>query len=143
MTDEEFDRRWHAAATFRRVSHLLPPLVRRVDEEAARQPADLGALKAALVELLELLASEAGRTDANCTATDYYFSRAEPAWSHLPPAYRSLLESLGGTLHDTVHAPKIAANFDCLPEQLLERARRLSGTPPSRRPARRRPRRLS
>lgn len=125
MTDEDFDRQWHAAATFRRVSHLLAPLVRRVCDEAERQPADLGALKTALVALLELLASEAGRTDANCTATDYFFSRAEPAWSHLPNAYRALLESLGGTLHDTVHAPKIAANFDCLPEQLLERARAL------------------
>jgi hypothetical protein len=125
MTDEEFDRRWRAAATFRRVSHLLPPLVRRVGEEAARRPADLGALKAALIELLELLASEPGRTDANCTATDYFFSQAEPAWDDLPEPYRALLESLGGTLHDTVHAPKIAANFECLPEQLLERARRL------------------
>ena len=125
MTDEEFDRRWRAAATFRRVSHLLAPLVRRVGEEAARQPADLAALKSALVELLELLAAPEGRTDANCTATDYFFSQSEPAWSHLPEPYRALLESLGGTLHDTVHAPKIAANFECLPEQLLERARRL------------------
>jgi hypothetical protein len=125
MTDDEFDRRWHAAATFRRVSHALPPLVRRVYEEAARQPADLAAVKTALVELLELLASEGGRTDANCTATDYFFSQSEPVWSHLPEAYRTLVESLGGTLHDTVHAPRIAANFGCLPEQLLERARGL------------------
>jgi hypothetical protein len=125
MTDEEFDRRWRAAATFRRVSHALPPLVRRVYDEAARQPADLAALKAALIELLELLASESGRTDANCTATDYFFSQAEPSWGHLPAEYRALLESLGGVLHDSVHAPKIAANFECLPEQLLERARAL------------------
>jgi len=125
MTDEEFDRQWHAAATFRRVSHLLPPLVRRVYDEATRHPPALPALKSALIALLELLASESGRTDANCTATDYFFSKADPAWSHLPPAYQSLLESLGGTLHDTVHAPKIAANFECLPEQLLERARKL------------------
>ena len=125
MTDDEFDRQWRAAATFRRVSHLLAPLVRRVYEEAARQPADLAALKAAMIALLELLASESGRTDANCTATDYFFSKAEPAWGHLPAAYQSLLESFGGTLHDAVHAPKIAANFECLPEQLLERARGL------------------
>src|SRR3954453_4369143 len=99
---------------------------RRADNGApAPPPADLAALKSALVELLELLAAPEGRTDANCTATDYFFSQSEPAWSHLPEPYRALLESLGGTLHDTVHAPKIAANFECLPEQLLERARKL------------------
>jgi len=125
MTDEQFEHQWRAAATFRRVSHLLPPLVRHVYEKATRQPADLAALKAAIVELLELLVSPEGRTDANCTATDYFFSKAEPAWGHLPAEYQSLLESFGGTLHDTVHAPKIAANFECLPEQLLERARAL------------------
>jgi hypothetical protein len=29
------------------------------------------------------------------------------------------------TLHDTVYAPKIAENFETLPEQLLERVRRI------------------
>jgi len=32
---------------------------------------------------------------------------------------------MGQALHDTVKTPKIAENFDCLPEQLLERVRRL------------------
>ena len=40
-----------------------------------------------------------------------------------------LLEYLSGagrTLHDTVQTPKVAENFDCLPEQLLERVRKLN-----------------
>jgi hypothetical protein len=31
---------------------------------------------------------------------------------------------MGEALHDTVKTPKSAENFDCLPEQLLARARR-------------------
>ena len=30
---------------------------------------------------------------------------------------------MSGTLHDAIYAPKIAANFGSLPEQLLERVR--------------------
>jgi len=36
-----------------------------------------------------------------------------------------VLALMGQALHDTVGSPKIAENFDCLLEQLLDRVRRL------------------
>lgn len=123
MTEVDFDSLWRQSASFRHVSHALAPLVERVHAEAHGR--DLASLKAALVALLEFLSSEYGRTDANCSATDRFFSSFEGSWHHLPPDYAKLLSDLGGTLHDAIYAPNIAANFECLPEQLLERARTL------------------
>jgi hypothetical protein len=36
---------------------------------------------------------------------------------------------MGQALHVRVKTPKIAENFDCLPEQLLVRVRRLTSAP--------------
>jgi hypothetical protein len=33
---------------------------------------------------------------------------------------------MGETLHDTIKNPEIARQYDCLPEQLLELARKLN-----------------
>jgi len=85
---------------------------------------DLRELKPALESLLSFLSAE-GRTDANCCATDAFFSAVEGQWLELPDEYRKLLSDLGGVLHDAVHAPHIASTFECLPEQLLDRVRRI------------------
>src|SRR5713101_7860793 len=45
---------------------------------------------------------------------------------HLPDDFHDVLALIGHALHDTVRTPKIAENFDCLPEQLLDRVRRLT-----------------
>jgi hypothetical protein len=42
-----------------------------------------------------------------------------------PDDFHEMLALMGDALHDTVKSPEIANNFDCLPEQLLERVRRL------------------
>lgn len=124
----EFEVLWKKAATFRKVSPRLRGLLKRVYEESLRRPADAAALKGSLDDLLVLLASAEGRTDANCTVTDYFFSATEGwegAWDHLPAELRSILSDLGGALHDSVHAPSIARTFESLPEQLLARLRRM------------------
>jgi hypothetical protein len=41
------------------------------------------------------------------------------------PIFNDLANSSHLTVNDTVRAPEIARNFDCLPEQLLERVRQL------------------
>jgi len=123
-----FDVLWKKAATFRRVSPRLRGLLRRVYDETLRKPSDVSAVKSALEDLLVLLVSTEGRTDANCTVTDYFFSATdgwEGSWEHLPAELQSLLGDLGGALHDSVHAPAIARTFESLPEQLLERLRRI------------------
>ena len=125
---EDFD------ALFRDVTHgrhFAPPLralLREVFDALSRRPADLVSLRRALEQLLSYLASADGRTDANCSVTDYFFSAAEQGrldWRHLPGEWQALLGSLGGTLHDTVHAASIARTFETLPEQLLARLRAL------------------
>lgn len=124
MDAPHFERLWKSAATFRKVSPELEPLVRAVYE--AIVAGDVPATRAALESLLEHLASARGRTDANCCVVDAFFSaedRWERNWEAMPAPLRNLLGDLGGALHDAIYAPHIARNFDSLPEQLLERLR--------------------
>ena len=107
----------------------LEELVHDVYEEIARRPAALRALKEAMAALLSYLASPEGRTDSNCRAVDIFFcirDQWETDWEHLPPEFRSVLEDIGGTLHDSVSSPQIARNFDSTPELLLARVKELS-----------------
>jgi hypothetical protein len=93
-------------------------------------PINLPELKDTLTGLLEYL-SGAGRTNANCWAVDLFFCLSE-GWERdwteqdLPDDFHDVLSLMGQALHDTVKSPNIAQNFDCLPEQLLERVRGLT-----------------
>ena len=101
MNDERFEQLYKSAVRFRHVSPQLKSLLRHVYGAAVGRPADLADLKTALQSLLEFLASEEGRTDANCCTTDALFSSGEQwerAWSDLPETFRSILDDLGGVL---------------------------------------------
>lgn len=108
------------------MSESLRPLLERLRECLHVRPVDSVALKGAIVSILKFLASPEGRTDANCRAVGFFLMQDE-AWSadELPEAFVDILADMSGALHDTLSAPKIAANFESTPEQLLERARRL------------------
>jgi hypothetical protein len=130
-----FDEAWAAVAHPRdgqAVSPELQPLLRRVYSDVLASPKDLRALKESLAALLEYL-SRRGRTNANCWAVDLFFCRSE-GWERdwteqeLPDDFHDVLVKMGEALHDTVGTPKIAGDFDCLPEQLLDRVRRLQPT---------------
>jgi hypothetical protein len=126
--EEQFETLYRSAARFRHVSPQLRPLLRHVYNAAVTRPVDLIELKNALESLLSFLASEGGRTDANCCTVDAFFSAGdqwERPWSDLPESFRTVLDDIGGVLHETVYAPHIAKNFESLPEQLLERARKI------------------
>ncbi|HEV8660440.1 MAG TPA: hypothetical protein VGS96_17685 [Thermoanaerobaculia bacterium] len=128
MNEERFEEFYRSAARFRHVSPQLKSLLRHVYAAAVTRPADLRYLKNAMESLLSFLATEGGRTDANCCTTDAFFSAVdewERDWSDLPENFRDVLDDLGGALHDTVHAPHIASNFESLPEQLLQRVRKI------------------
>lgn len=118
-----FEELWKNAAGFRKVSPRLRDLLKAAWD--ALSDGNISESKQTLEALLLFLADE-GRTDANCTVTDYFFSAAERqpgAWAHLPADLQSVLSGIGGCLHDTVHAPEIAENFESTPEQLLARLR--------------------
>jgi hypothetical protein len=127
-----FDQLWASVARARdgeAVSPDLKPLLCRVHVDVLTSPVNLPALKTSLVELFQYL-SGAGRTNANCWAVDLFFCSPdlwEPDWSeqNLPGDFHDVLAMIGEALHDAVASPAIASNFDCLPEQLLERAERL------------------
>ena len=110
------------------VAKELKPLLRDVYTNVLFQPANLTSLKTSLIALLEFL-SGPGRTNANCWAVDLFFCLSE-GWERdwteqvLPDDFHDVLALMGQALHDTIKAPDIAENFDCLPEQLLERAKR-------------------
>ena len=112
------------------VSSELRPLLRQVYHDVLAVPLDLPTLKDSLTGLLEYL-SGAGRTNANCWAVDLFFCLSEDwerDWTeqNLPDDFHDVLSLMGQALHDTVRTPKVAENFDCLPEQLLERVRCLN-----------------
>ena len=127
-----FDEAWAAVAVSRNgepVSPELRPLLQAVYSKSLSEPVNLVELKKSLEDLLKFLAYE-GRTNANCWAVDLFFAVSqswEQDWAEqdLPDDFHDLLAMMGEALHDTVQAPKIAKNFDCLPEQLLERLRRI------------------
>ena len=120
-------RRCSGARDGEQVSAGVEPLVRQVYAEVVRRPTHLPNLKRALERLLVFLSSPEGRTNANCSAVDLFFTLddAWPSelWEHLPEPFTDVLSDLGGALHDTVKAPHVAENFSSLPEQLLARVR--------------------
>src|SRR5882672_832337 len=95
------------------VDDALRPLLLQLHEELQRTPAELPALRAAIITVLEFLTSPRGRTDANCRAVDSFLMHDE-AWDgdRLPQAYVDVLADMAGALHDTIIAPDIAANFE-------------------------------
>jgi len=127
-----FDEAW-AAVNHRRdgesVSPELQPLLRHVYSDILAAPFDRAALKRSLSTLLEYLTTN-GRTNANCWAMDLFFCTSdgwEQDWTeqNLPDDFHGCAVADGQALHDTIGAPNIAQNFDGLPEQLLDRVRRL------------------
>jgi hypothetical protein len=128
-----FDTAWAAvdhAKDGEGVSSDLRPLLGQVYSSVLAVPMNLPALKNSLTALLEYL-SGIGRTNANCWTVDLFFCLSE-GWErdwteqNLPDDFHDVLSLMGQALHDTIKTPKIAENFDCLPEQLLERVRRLN-----------------
>ena len=127
-----FDEAWAAIAGDRNgqsVSPGLRPRLGAVYVESLSDPLDPIRLKKSLEVLLEFLSGE-GRTNANCWAVDLFFALGqgwERDWAEqgLPEGFHDVLALMGEALHDTVQTPEVAENFGCLPEQLLERVRRL------------------
>lgn len=127
-----FDEAWADAARScdgESVSPKLRPLLLEVYRQVCLHPKELTTLKRSLQHLLEFLKSE-GRTNANCWAVDLFFAQSETwerdwADQELPEDFHDVFAMMAEALHDTVHAPSIAENFGCLPEQLLELIGRL------------------
>jgi hypothetical protein len=118
MTD--FDSLWRASVRFRRASRELEPLLHDVYAAFG----DDSALRTAIERVLLFLASPEGRTDANCCVTDQFISATEEQWR--ASALAPILDDMGGTLHDAIHAENIARTFEATPEQLLERVRKFT-----------------
>ena len=116
----------NSLATLREADPELTPLVQALHAQLTMDPLRLGELKDALIGLLTFLSSPRGRTDANCSAVDRFFT-ADDTWvsDRLPDAFADIMADISGALHDTVSTPHIAENFESTPEQLLERVRSL------------------
>ena len=119
-----FDALWRSAVRYRRVSRELELLLHAVHDDLERS--DLLSLRASLENLLTFLASGAGRTDANCSTVFHFFNETESIWRPLREDFRAICDDMSGTLHDAIYAPDIARTFEALPEQLLERVRRIT-----------------
>jgi hypothetical protein len=118
-----FDETWRSAVRYRRASRELQALLFDVHRDLTAS--DLSALRINAERLLVYLASDAGRTDANCSAVDAFFNTIEPLWRVLPPEWCAIFDDMSGTLHDAVHRPDIARTFEATPEQLLQRVRNI------------------
>jgi len=129
-----FVEAWAAAAVPRDgepVSSELRPLLQAVYAQSLSQPINVRELKHSLEDLLTFLVGE-GRTNSNCWTVDLFFALSE-GWERdwadqeLPDDFHDVLAMMGEALHDAVKDSDIAESFGCLPEQLLERVRRLPG----------------
>jgi hypothetical protein len=116
------------------ISPELRRLLNAVQAQLDRDPVVIADLHIALRELLTFLASESGRTNANCHATGGFFMGPEQEWDYeyLPEPFGGILEDVATILHDTVSAPEVALNFRATPEQLLERLEEPMGPPTHR-----------
>ena len=119
----EFESLWKAAVRYRRATRELQQQLSGVHGDLDRR--DLPALRVSLERLLTYLASEPGRTDANCSTVDAFFNAVEPLWRDLPEEWRGVFDDMSGTLHDAIYAPDIARTFEATPEQLLQRVRKI------------------
>jgi hypothetical protein len=127
-----FDEAWNAVNQKREdeaVTSQLRPLLQSVYSEAICTPLRLSTLKHSLENLLNFLTVE-GRTNANCWAVDLFICISEgweKDWADqgLPEDFHDIFVRMGDSLHDTIKNPEIARQYDCLPEQLLERAGKL------------------
>lgn len=127
---EGFIYRYDSAVRDHDVSPEILPLLEELDRRMVDRPWNFPLMKRALVGLLSFLTSAEGRTDANCRAVDLFVTLSMdgngwPRWGELPKPFEEVVFDIGGQLHDTFGAPEIAENFESLPEQLLERARKL------------------
>ncbi|HJQ39432.1 MAG TPA: hypothetical protein VKB93_20000 [Thermoanaerobaculia bacterium] len=118
-----FDELWRSAVRYRHASRELQPLLHAVYDDLGG--GELAALRASLENLLVFLAAPEGRTDANCSTVHHFFNETESLWRPLREDFRDLCDDMSGTLHDAIYAPDIARTFEALPEQLLERVRRI------------------
>lgn len=105
-------------------------LVGRIIEVLSDKNLNLIELKNGMICLLEYLSSPEGRTDINCKAVDSFFM-SDDLWLEcdLPSEFHDIFADMSGTLHDTMSAPEIAANFESTPEQLLKRTMELNTEP--------------
>ena len=116
---DDFDALWRSAARYRHTSRELEPLLRDVYAAFG----DDAALAAAVERVLVFLTTREGRTDANCSVTDHFISATEERWRG--SKLETILDDMGGTLHDAIYAPDIAKTFEATPEQLLDRLRKV------------------
>jgi len=110
------------------VPRELRPLLSLIYNQIHASPINLPILKESLVALTSFLSQPEYRTDKNCKAVDLFFTvddHWDTRWDSLPEEYQLILDDIGGCLHDTVSATKIAENFESTPEQLLERVKQL------------------
>jgi len=112
-------------ATLREADPELTPLVKGLHAQLTADPLRVGELKDALIALLTFVSSPRGRTDANCSAVDHFFTVDTWVSDRLPDSFIEIMADVSGALHDTVSAPQIARSFSSTPEQLLERVRSL------------------
>ncbi len=112
------------------ISPELAPMLLAVYHELAAAPTNLRTLRDSIEKLLNFLTTPAGRTNANCGATDLFFCLTdgwgEVSWDHIPDDLGDILRDMGGALHDTVQDPVIAENFEATPEHLLRKLRAVS-----------------
>ncbi|MCP4612767.1 MAG: hypothetical protein GY845_29070 [Planctomycetes bacterium] len=103
---------------------LLDSIYKEINNDSPNQIK----IKDKLIDLLSFLCSLEGRTNENCRYVNNYFCLKDNWFEcieRLPKQLHDVLFDIGGSLHDAVKNPEIAANFESTPEQLLTRIKKL------------------
>lgn len=123
---KSFENTYRAAVEGSEASPELVERLRALYEAVPAGSSGLPAIRGRLVDLLEYLCSDAGRTDENCKAVDYFFCLGDWTWEALPGPYQEIFADMGGALHDAVADPDIAEALQATPEDLLAKVKALS-----------------
>ncbi len=109
------------------VDSSLPFLLHRAFEQVTADPPDMRTIVFSLTELVEFLASEEGRTPANCWATGLFFivDTWDAKWSQLPTSLVDVLDTIS-ELHDEDTGPGLTEDSLTTPEMLQEQLLDLS-----------------
>ncbi len=106
----------------------LTALLSWLEQTALAQPFSKDSLVAALENLLLWLNEPENNTDYNCKEIDSFISAEivpDQRFNDIPADLQKILVDMGAVLRDAHSIPRIAGNFDTMPNELLTRVRNL------------------
>ena len=130
MSSEGFENVWNKTLEAIQQSEVavqptedLEPLLLLMYEEACRRPVNEKSLQQTIEQLLNLFATEEGRSRDNCLVTSHFLMPGdehwEEDWGDLPDRFVEILGIMSHELQQSVDDPEWSTTYGTTPEQLI------------------------